>query len=162
MGDTNKQTVKPQQKAKGPVVYGGVFRLNEVEDFRNLYPLNVTEVTSFRIAGQVYEGLVRFNQKDLTIKPCIAERWEISDDATTFKFFLRKGVFFHDDPCFPEGKGREVTADDFLYTFTKLCTVDPENQMSWLFENKVKGAKEYYQSTVDGQPLAEGVSGVKK
>jgi peptide/nickel transport system substrate-binding protein len=68
---------------------------------------------------------------------------------------------FHDDPCFPEGKGREVTAADFLYSFTKLCTVDAENQMFWLFDKKVKGARDYYQSTIDGEPLVDGVSGIK-
>ncbi|MBL4625701.1 MAG: ABC transporter substrate-binding protein [Flavobacteriales bacterium] len=150
------------QKAKGPVVYGGVFRLNEVEDFRNLYPLNVTEVTSFRITNQIYEGLVKFNSKDLSIIPSIAERWEINEAATKFTFFIRKGVMFHDDPCFPEGKGREVTAADFLYSFTKLCTVDPENQMfGLLFDKKVKGATEYYKSTIDGNPLPDGVPGIK-
>ena len=149
------------QEAKGPVAYGGVFKLNEVEDFRNLYPLNVTEVTSFRITNQIYEGLVKFNSKDLSIVPSVAERWEENEDATKFTFFIRKGVLFHDDPCFPEGKGREVTAADFLYSFTKLCTVDAENQMFWLFDKKVKGARDYYQSTIDGEPLVDGVSGIK-
>lgn len=149
------------QEAKGPVAYGGVFKLNEVEDFRNLYPLNVTEVTSFRITNQIYEGLVKFNSKDLTIVPSVAERWEENEDATKFTFFIRKGVLFHDDPCFPEGKGREVTAADFLYSFTKLCTAAPENQMFWLFDKKVKGARDYYQSTIDGEPLVDGVSGIK-
>ena len=157
-----KETKAPvHQEAKGPVEYGGVFKLNEVEDFRNLYPLNVTEVTSFRITNQIYEGLVKFNSKDLSIVASIAERWEENEDATKFTFFIRKGVFFHDDPCFPEGKGREVTAEDFLYCYTKLCSVDSQNQMFWLFDKKVKGASDYYQSTIDGNPLAEGVSGIK-
>lgn len=34
------------RKAEGGVYYGGVFRMNENEDFRNLFPLNVTEVPS--------------------------------------------------------------------------------------------------------------------
>ncbi|MBL4653430.1 MAG: ABC transporter substrate-binding protein [Flavobacteriales bacterium] len=161
-GEPKETQQRTQQKAKGPVMYGGVFRLNEVEDFRNLYPLNVTEVTSFRIANQVYEGLVKFSSKDLSIIPSLAERWEINEEATKFTFFIRKGVMFHDDPCFPEGKGREVTADDFLYSFTNLCTSSSENQMfGLLFDKKVKGASEYYQSTIDGAPLADGVSGIK-
>lgn len=160
-GGGEQQQQQTERKAKGPVAYGGVFRLNEVEDFRNLFPLNVTEVSSFRIANQVYEGLVRFSQKDLSIVPCIAEKWEVSEDATKFKFFLKQGVKFHDDPCFPDNKGREVTAEDFKYSFTRLCTVDSENQMFWLFDGKVKGASEYYQSTIDGSPLAEGVTGIK-
>jgi oligopeptide transport system substrate-binding protein len=151
---------KTGTEAPGGVVYGGVFRINEVEDFRNLFPLNVTEVTSHRITNQVYEGLVKLNQSDLSVIPAIAESWDVNENATVFTFYLRKGVKFHNDECFPDGKGREVTAHDFKYCFTRLCTSAPENQMFWLFDGKVKGAKEYYNSTISGSPLAEGVTGV--
>ena len=58
-GDKNVGTNKT---AKGTVFYGGVFRMNEVEDCRSLYPLNITETSSYRVASQVYEGLVKLNQ----------------------------------------------------------------------------------------------------
>jgi peptide/nickel transport system substrate-binding protein len=148
--------------AKGNVYYGGVLRLNEVEDFRNLYPLNITETTSHRIANQVYEGLVKLSQTDLSVIPSLAEKWEVSEDAKVWTFFLRKGVKFHDDPCFADGKGREVKASDFQYCFTKLCEASPDNQSFQItFNDKVEGANEYYQSTVDKKPLAGGVSGIK-
>lgn len=147
-------------EAKGGVYYGGVFRMNEVENFRNLYPLNVTEVTSHRIVNQIYEGLVKFSQKDLTIVPGIAERWESNENSTVYTFYLRKGVFYHDDACFPDGKGREVNAHDFKYCFDKLCQSDPSNQGFWVFKNRVKGADECYQATYDGKQLEGGVSGV--
>jgi peptide/nickel transport system substrate-binding protein len=150
------------RKANGGVYYGGVFRTNEVEDFRNLYPLNITEVVSHRIANQVYEGLVKLNQNDLSVIPALAEKWEKNADATQWTFFLRKGVKFHDDPCFDGGKGREVTAKDFKYCFDLLCTSNPENQQfSNSFKDRVVGANEYFQSTVDKKPLAGGVAGVK-
>lgn len=150
------------RKAKGGVYYGGVFRMNEVEDFRNLYPLNITETVSHRIANQVYEGLVKLSQADLSIVPCLAEKWERNADATQWTFHIRKGVKFHDDPCFSDGSGREVTANDFKYSFEMLCTSSPENQQFGnTFKDRVAGADEYYQSTVDKKPLAGGVSGVK-
>ncbi len=148
--------------AKGNVYYGGVFRMNEVEDFRNLYPLNITEVTSQRIANQIYEGLVKLRQSDLTVIPSIAEKWDKNETASMWTFHLRKGVKFHDDPCFPDGKGREVTAKDIIYCFTKLCEASPENQnYNATFRDRVIGADEYYQSTIDKKPLAEGVKGLK-
>ena len=60
------------REANGGVYYGGVFRMNEVEDFRNLFPLNITETTSDHIAKQVYEGLVKLSQADLSILPSLA------------------------------------------------------------------------------------------
>ena len=150
-----------QKQGKGGIFYGGVFRMNEVQDFRNLYPLNITEVTGHRITNQIYEGLVKISQKDLTIQPSIAENWEVNEEATSFTFHLRKGVMFHDDPCFSGGIGREVTANDFKYSFNKLCSADPQNQGFWVFKNRVIGADEYHQSTIDGSPLEDGVSGVE-
>ena len=155
------QQANTSTAAEGGRYYGGVFKMNEVEYFRSLYPLNVTEVGGHRITNQIYEGMVRFSQSDLSVLPCIAERWEINDDATEFTFFLRKGVFFHDDPCFADGKGREVTANDFKYCLTKLCESDVNNQGYWVFQNRVKGCTPYYESTATGNPLPEGVTGVK-
>jgi oligopeptide transport system substrate-binding protein len=161
-GGGNKTTGE-SQKGKGGVYYGGVFRMNEVEDFRNLFPLNVTEVTSARITTQIYEGLVKLSQADLTVIPCIAEKWEKNADATQWTFHLRKGVKFHNDPCFADGEGREVTAKDFMYCFEKLCTASAENQhFGDTFKGRVVGADEYYQSTIDKKPLAGGVSGIKQ
>ena len=158
---TPSKDTKIPTKGKGGIYYGGTFRINEEENFKNLYPLNVTEVVSHRITNQIYEGLVKLSQKDLSVIPGLAESWEINEDATVFTFHLRQGVKFHDDPCFSGGKGREVTAHDFKYCFTKLCTSDPQNQGFWVFQDRVKGASAYFQSTVDGNPLKEGVTGVK-
>ena len=158
----NQKNDQGLSAGKGGVYYGGVFRMNEVEDFRNLFPLNVTEVTSERITRQVYEGLVKLNQNDLTIIPGLAEKWEKNENATVWTFHLRKGIKFHDDACFPEGKGRDVTAKDFKYCYDKLCEASPENQQYVItFKDRVIGANDYFQSTIDDKPLAEGVSGVK-
>lgn len=150
--------------AKGPVQYGGVFRMNEIEDFRTLFPLNIVEVVGHHIGTQVYEGLVKFNQKDLTIMPALATRWEALDSNTRFVFHLRKGVMFHDDECFAatQGKGREVTIQDVKYCLDKLCTASPNNQQfTYSFKDRVVGANEYFAATEKNQFLAEGVSGVK-
>ncbi|MCW3084762.1 MAG: oppA [Bacteroidetes bacterium] len=159
----NNNSTGEARKAKGGVFYGGVFRTNEVEDFRNLFPLNILEVTSHRIANQVYEGLVKLKQDDLSVIPGLAEKWDRNADASQWTFSIRKGVKFHDDACFPDGKGREVTAKDFKYCFDQLCTSFPENQhFIDTFKDRVMGANDYYQASIDKKALpAGGVSGVK-
>ncbi|MCI5058032.1 MAG: ABC transporter substrate-binding protein, partial [Flavobacteriales bacterium] len=145
----------------GGAYRGGTFYLNEVEEFQSLYPLSVTDVASFRTANQIYEGLVKFDQSDLSIIPCIAEKWEISPDAKTFKFYLRKGVKYHENSCFDNEEDREVTADDFVYCFTQLCTASPNNQMFWLFDERVAGASEFYKASINQQHEGKSVSGIK-
>lgn len=158
----NDKTTGGLTKANGDVYYGGTFRMNEIEDFRNLFPLSITEETSQHIAYQVYEGLVKLSQSDLTIVPCLAESWDKNADATVWTFHLRKGVKFQDDPCFEDGKGREVNAGDFSYCFERLCTASPENQQfNASFKDRVLGASQYYQSTINKKPLTTGVPGIK-
>jgi len=160
-GGDKKEDTKDTIVAKGEVKYGGVFKMNETEDFKSLYPLNVTMALEHRIANQVYEGLLKLDQSDLSILPSLAEKWDVNEDATSFTFHIRKGIKFHDNTCFEGGKGREITAADFKYCFDRICVSDPSNQMYWLFKDKVQGANEYHESVNNKKPLEGGVSGVK-
>lgn len=147
-------------EAKGGIYYGGIARLNEVENFKSLFPIAINEQVSLHLATQVYEGLVKYNQTDLSLLPALAYKWDVNNEQTEYTFYLRKGVKFHDDPCFPEGKGREITAADFKACFDKLCTSDPaNNQFDVTFKDRVEGANETFEASKNGKKLP--VSGVK-
>ncbi|MCH7534705.1 MAG: ABC transporter substrate-binding protein, partial [Bacteroidetes bacterium] len=140
-------------QAKGGVYYGGVFRYNEIEPFKSFYPLFCTLALSWRIADQMYEGLVDLDQTTLDIKAVLAESWDYDPETRVYTFHIRKGVMFHDNACFSNGKGREMTANDFKYSMDMLCTADPLNQgFDFTFKNRVAGATEYYESTMAGTP----------
>lgn len=142
-----KKTTFSHPEPIGEVKYGGVFRSNETEYFRTLFPQGITEVVGHRITTQIYEGLVNFNPATLEVVPCIAKNWEIENSATRFTFHLRNDVYFHDDECFPDGKGRKVTAHDFVFCFQKLCRPNASNQGFWIFQDVVKGSSECYNDT---------------
>ena len=146
---------------KYKIWYGGIFRINEVENFKNLYPHSLTDAISSHIGSQIYQGFFRLNQKTLKVEKCLAEDYSVNEDATVWTMTLRDGVYFHDDPCFDGGKGRKVTVEDFKYCFDKLCESYPDNKLYELFQDRVVGAKEYFESTQSGSPLEGGVSGVK-
>ena len=57
-------------------------------------------------------------------------------------FTIRRDLRFQDDPCFPKGKGRPITAEDFVYAFRRM--VDPVNASPVLnfFSDKVIGFPE--------------------
>jgi oligopeptide transport system substrate-binding protein len=148
------------KKAKGDAVYGGVLKVSESDHYITLYPPGISEDIGAHIASQVYEGLVKFNMKDLSIVPAIAEKWEIDASGTIYTFTLRKGVFFHDDPCFPDGKGRELTAADVKYSFELLCTNIKQNtNYTAILKDRVQGANEFYAAST-GKPMGS-LSGVE-
>ena len=158
-GDDNDKD-HGSSEAKGGVYLGGVIRLNEVENIKSLFPISVNDQPSFHLAAQVYEGLVKFNQIDLSLMPAIAYKWEISEDQTEYTFHLRSGVKFHDDACFADGKGRDVTAKDFKFCLDKLCTTDPTNNLfDYTFKDRVVGANESFDASKSGKKI--GCSGVK-
>jgi oligopeptide transport system substrate-binding protein len=156
-----KNPQQPPKTGKGGVQYGGVFSVNEVEDFRSLYPLNITDVTSHRIANQVYEGLLKLNSTTLEITPSIASEWSISEDARTYTFKIRENILFQENECFEDGKGRKLTARDVKYCLDRLCESSPTNVMASFFLDKVTGANEHFALSEKGKTTPEGVSGIK-
>lgn len=147
-------------EGKGGVYMGGVMRLNEVEAFKSLNPIAVNEIVGFHIGTQLFEGLVKFDQNDLSIKPAIARSWEINENQTEWTFHIRQGVMFHPDACFADGKGRELKASDIKFCFDKLCTADPNNaQFDVTFKDRVVGANESFEASKTGKNLS--VAGVK-
>lgn len=145
----------------GGKIYGGQFRVNESDYIKNLYPLNITDAISYRVATQIYEGLFKFNQADLSLIPCLAESYTVDNTNTVYTIKLKKNVLFADDACFQGGKGREFTAEDVKYCFTMLCKQDINNQGFSVFQDLLKGANEYYEASADDVTPAKEVEGIK-
>lgn len=160
--DGRSENAEALVEAKGGKYSGGIFKYNEAEFLKNLFPHNITDATSYRIASQVYEGLMKFTQDSLHLTNGLAESYTIDESKTVYTFKLRKGVMFHDNACFPDGKGRELTAEDIKYCFSLLCTSNPQqNQGFSMFQGILKGADAYYEATVGGKKPAFEVEGIK-
>lgn len=147
--------------AEGERNYGGVLRLSEVENIKSLYPPNIVDAFSYRISTQIYEGLFKFDQSNLNIINGLVSNYTIDNSGTVYTFSLKKGVFFHDDPCFEGGVGRELDANDVKFCFTQLCTQSPNNQSFSLFKNILKGANQYYDATINGNKPGFELEAVK-
>src|SRR3989441_5697008 len=68
------------------------------------------------------------------VAPALAEFWKASRDGLTWTFTLRKGVRFHN--------GREVTAEDVVYSLTRLVDPKTRSGAADLF-GAIKGAHEF-------------------
>jgi oligopeptide transport system substrate-binding protein len=114
-------------------VFGGTYRRPLEHVQKTLDPALSTDIYGVTIIQQLFDGLVQFD-KDLNVVPAIAKSWKISPDGLTYTFYLREGVKFHN--------GKEVTAKDFVYSFTRI--IDPKTKSPGAsFLDRVVGFKEF-------------------
>ena len=149
----------------GGIKGGGVFVTNELENIRSLDPVGINDVVSHHVAHQIYDLLIDLDT-NLQLKPMLAARWDISPDGLTYTFHLRKGVFFHDNECFPGGKGREFNAEDVRYSFNRILDTRTGSVGFDYYRNYVEGAKEFSAEitkavTENREPVLKDVNGFK-
>jgi len=96
-----------------------VFYYNEKDGISSIDPAEANSLSHIWVCNQLFNGLVQLDDS-LNVLPCIAKSWDILENGTKYVFYLRNDVYFHDDPCFPQGKGRKVTAYDFEFSFNRL------------------------------------------
>ncbi len=109
---------------------GGILRYPLLDDPISLDPANFNEELGIEVGKEIYDGLVELDFDKNVIVPAHAEKWDIKDNRV-FTFYLRPGTKFHN--------GKEVTAEDFRYSFDRLLDPDTGATVAWILEN-VKGA----------------------
>jgi len=144
----------------GDVRYGGTYRINMLRGNPNgLDPVLITSKLADDIALQIFDRLVTFDSL-LNVQPELAHRWEISTDGTRYTFHLRTDVRFHDDPCFPNGRGRSMTAHDVVYSLTRACDPLAKTTAFWIFKDKVRGATRFYTARALGDTTVRRIEGI--
>ncbi|MBI2887797.1 MAG: peptide ABC transporter substrate-binding protein [Chloroflexi bacterium] len=116
------------------------------DDPPTLDPALMSDTTSAVYVVELFSGLVTLNRQ-LQIVPDLAESWQISADGKSYTFKLRKGAMFH--------SGKEVTANDFKYSFERAADPKTNSHTSDTYLGDIKGVKE----KLEGK--AKEVSGVK-
>ena len=105
-------------------------------------PLRLNNIFALRVASQVFEGLTKLDESNRIVGG-VAETWNHSPDFTTWIFRLRDGVKFHPNPAL-DGASRELTANDVVYSFTRMLSKDAVT--AGPLASVLKGAKEYQES----------------
>ena len=111
-----------------------VFRYNESAGITSLDPAYAKDQACIWVDNQIFNGLVQLDD-DLSVIPCIAKSWTISNNGKLYTFHLHNDVYFHDDDLFPNGKGRRVVAADFVYSFNRIIDPKVASPGAWVFNN---------------------------
>ena len=107
-----------------------VFRYNEHKNIGSLDPAFAKDNADIWAINQLFNGLVQMDDQ-LEVQPCIAKSWTISEDGLTYRFNLRKDVYFHKDPLFPKDSTRAVVAKDFEFSLNRLTNKQLASPGSW-------------------------------
>ena len=125
---------------------------------KGLDPGNMRDVYSVIVGSQIFETLYQYHflKRPYELVPLLAEDMpQISDDllgprkagSLTYTIRIKKGVYFQDDRCFPNSKGRELKAEDFVFSLKRVANIKYLSQNWSIFDNKILGLDEFREYT---------------
>ena len=135
---------------------------------RGFDPAQASDQASIQAVGKIYEGLLQYSYWDrpYRVEPLLAAAWpEVSAAGLVWRFRLRPGIFFADDPCFAAtgGQGREVVAQDVVYSFLRIADTKVGSSGYWIFRGKIEGLDDFRESSRGDAPTdyARPVAGLR-
>ncbi|MBM4351412.1 MAG: ABC transporter substrate-binding protein, partial [Deltaproteobacteria bacterium] len=128
----------PEEKRLDPLKMGGTYRRPLEFNPKTLDPAQSIDIHAVTVIQQIFDGLVQFD-KDLNVIPAIARSWKVSPNGLTYTFFLREGVKFHN--------GRDVTSEDFIYSFTRIIDPKTKSPAASLLD-RIIGFKEFQEGKI--------------
>jgi ABC-type transport system substrate-binding protein len=144
-------------------IHGGILHINEVTKLDVVNPNFTNNITALHVFSQVFEGLVKYNAKNLEIMPSVAKSWQANDEKTRYTFNLRTNIFYHNDICFNTEtdniQTRKLVSSDVKQSLEKYCQYHPQNKNNLAFVNLIVGGLEYYQGEESGD--VKSVEGIE-
>ncbi len=137
-----------------------VYRHSMDESPTSLDPVQASNVYANHVLINAYDTLFSYQYlaRPYVLKPNLADGWpEISEDTLTYTIRLKRGVRYIDDPCFPDGKGREVTAADVVYSLKRHFDPATRPQGAWLWQGRIVGLDAWKEAGSNYDQEVEGL-----
>jgi len=115
-----------------------------------LDPILIQDEFSLNVCSQIFETLYQYHylKRPYRLVPLLADGMpEFSDDGLACTVRIKKDVYFQNDKCFPNGRGRELKADDFVYSIKRTADIKSLSPNWTPIENKIVGLDEFREYT---------------
>ncbi|MDJ0789505.1 MAG: ABC transporter substrate-binding protein [Myxococcota bacterium] len=119
---------------------------------RTLDPAKAYNVTAHAITGNVYDKLLEYHylKRPYELIPSLAKELpvaeELPDGRVRYRFVLREGLVFAEDPCFELGgegrKTREILASDVAFQLSRVADPATNSPVVDPFSN-IQGFREF-------------------
>ena len=89
--------------------------VNTVQIFGTIDPAKISDYTDYMASANLYDGLANVDPNG-NLVPELAEKWDVSPDATSVTFHIRPDAKFQD--------GSPVEAEDVVYSVERLLKIN--------------------------------------
>ena len=106
-----------------------------------LDPAAASDIATLSLLENLFDPLLRYDYlaRPVQLRPNTTTAMpEISADKRTYTFTIRPGIYFTPDPAF-KGVKREMTAQDMVYSLTRLYDPRLKSPWSYMFDGKIEG-----------------------
>lgn len=136
------------------------------QQVKGMDPIYSDDRYSSTEVARVYEGLMEYHylKRPYELKANLADGMpSVSADGLTYTFKIKKGVMFHDHEAFPGGKGRELVADDFVFSLKRLSDPKLMGLGWWVLDGKVQGLNQWREkySKLPATDYTEEIEGLR-
>ena len=123
------------------------------DDPRGLDPQHAYDQMAHRVQEAILDTLLEYHPLKTdpfelvpALLEALPERTTEPDGKVTYTCRLKRGINYHDDPCFPGGKGREVVAEDVHFAWLRMADPKIECPIFATLEPVVIGMHELYEA----------------
>lgn len=121
-----------------------VFRYNQANPLNSLDPAFSKDLASMWACSHIYEGLFILD-RHTALQPLLVDSFHLSQDKMTYTFYLKKEVYFHQDPCFnnPENR-RKMNAQDVQYSLLRLMDTQLASPGAWTLRSRLDAMQPFH------------------
>jgi oligopeptide transport system substrate-binding protein len=124
----------------------------------SLDPIKANSVYAAEVILNTYDTLYRYQlfSNSYQLRPNLAAAMPVlSEDGKVLRIAIREDTYFQDHPSFADGKGRQVTAHDVIYSLKRHFVPNNFSDGAWQFQDSIVGVKAWVDSGAKmDQPLA--------
>jgi ABC-type transport system substrate-binding protein len=113
-------------------------------------PAQINDLYSSIILGQIFDPPYTYDflSRPVKVRPNTADAMpQVSADGLTWTIKIKPGIFFTDDPAF-NGKKRELTAQDYVYSLKRHADPKIKSQNLYLVQKLIVGLDGLRQAAV--------------
>ncbi|MHC4926611.1 MAG: ABC transporter substrate-binding protein, partial [Planctomycetota bacterium] len=113
---------------------------------QTLDPADIGDTASSGVGEEFFECLYGYHylkRPHQLIPELAADMPQISEDGRIYRITIKRDVYYHNDPCFPDGQGRMLKAADFVYAWKRIADVKVRSKNWWIFDGRVVGLDDF-------------------